>query len=1132
MSSNSQPLAPALGLSQPVVEPETSSVSNAVDSDGRPTDAPTSSPRTPGDLGKHIAPVYTYSPEATPKQKGLSTVQQSIEAQSNPKSDAKAHSGIHFGGALGSATKGGFGAVGGGLGKLGSGSSKLVGGITGGVEGVASGVTRGVGGVATGVGGVATGVGGLATGVVSTAGGVVTGVATGVGDVARGGANVVGGGVGALGDALNRVPGMQSMLGERRFGPDAGGGGRSLQIDQGEEGAPDPTVDMMAIQKASEDEEKGKRQPEQHVPGGFLHHAKEEVVGWLSASGYIKPPNDMISSSDDQRYPSEAYNWITEHIPLQPDFYGTVYHNSAIIIFAVLATRVVTVLRFGWIGLIIVLAFCSTMYSVSIERTRARARDDCQRELVKVKLIEESESAEWVNSLLNRAWLVLEPVLSATIVATADEALKGAVPAGIESVRMTTFTLGNKAPKIDSVRTYPNTPDDEIVMEWGLSFTPNDIEDLTPKQARGKVNPKIVLSVKIGASMVGATMPILLEDLSFKGMLRIKLKLISNFPHVSKVQLTFMEKPDFDYVLKPIGGEKFGMVSLPSDEALGQLLTLLHVFPAQDINSIPGLSGMIKGMVHSNLGPLLYSPNIFTIDLESLLSGTPLDSAIGVLQVTVESARGLKATKLGGGDPDCYVALGLASGEVARTRTIKSSQNPRWNENKYLLINTLTDTLSLSVFDYNEVRADDLLGVVSHELTSLSEDAEQRGIVNKILSGGKDRGEVRYSLNWYPTLVPTVLPSGELEELPETATGIARLTVHQAKELDLSRVRGTPSAYAKVYLGKNQLIHTTPIMKTTNSPSWESHTEFLVADRNRSVVSIRLFDDHANGASLGDLSVKLTDLIAARQGGTDWFPLQGLRSGKLRLALEWKPLNIPGGLSGASAYTPPIGVMRIFAKGAQDVKNVEAALGGKSDPYLQIRGPQNRILAKTEVVNNDLNPTWGSIVYAPVHLIKDRLLLEVMDYENLGKDRSLGSVELKISDYAKAEEDRRTPYSSLGRQSRKDPIYLGPKEGFKGFLVYEAEFVPCINLKGGISFDSVDNNLQATVSPGIGTAGSSSPVPSVTTAPNAPNTHSLQTIGENSEMKTETPEEDVNDGGVAMTKQEILASREYIYYLK
>jgi Ca2+-dependent lipid-binding protein len=50
---------------------------------------------------------------------------------------------------------------------------------------------------------------------------------------------------------------------------------------------------------------------------------------------------------------------------------------------------------------------------------------------------------------------------------------------------------------------------------------------------------------------------------------------------------------------------------------------------------------------------------VFTLNLEQMLSGAPIDTAIGVLQVTVSSARSLKGAKLGGGAPDPYVSLSL-----------------------------------------------------------------------------------------------------------------------------------------------------------------------------------------------------------------------------------------------------------------------------------------------------------------------------------------------------------------------------------------------------------------------------------------------------------------------------------------
>lgn len=74
-------------------------------------------------------------------------------------------------------------------------------------------------------------------------------------------------------------------------------------------------------------------------------------------------------------------------------------------------------------------------------------------------------------------------------------------------------------------------------------------------------------------------------------------------------------------------------------------------------------------MTHATLGPMMYDPNVFTLNLEQMLSGKPLDAAIGVIQVTVHSARGIQGTKIGGGTPDPYVSLSISGrAELARTR--------------------------------------------------------------------------------------------------------------------------------------------------------------------------------------------------------------------------------------------------------------------------------------------------------------------------------------------------------------------------------------------------------------------------------------------------------------------------------
>lgn len=96
------------------------------------------------------------------------------------------------------------------------------------------------------------------------------------------------------------------------------------------------------------------------------------------------------------------------------------------------------------------------------------------------------------------------------------------------------------------------------MMDWGISFTPNDTSEMTEQQVKDKVNPKIALHIMVGKGLATAALPVLVEDISFQGFLRIRMKLMSNFPHAQIVDVTFVEKPQIDFVLKPIGGDMFG----------------------------------------------------------------------------------------------------------------------------------------------------------------------------------------------------------------------------------------------------------------------------------------------------------------------------------------------------------------------------------------------------------------------------------------------------------------------------------------------------------------------------------------------------------------------------------------------
>jgi len=149
------------------------------------------------------------------------------------------------------------------------------------------------------------------------------------------------------------------------------------------------------------------------------------------------------------------------------------------------------------------------------------------------------------------------------------------------------------------------------------------------------------------------------------------------------------------------------------------------------------------------------------------------------------------------------------------------------------------------------------------------------------------------------------------------AVGIVRLTLHQAKDLDNSKtIAGGLNPFAKVYLSdQKKSIFSTHKTKNTLSPIWEQATEFLCVDRTSSIITIKVIDDRdfLSDPTIGHIRVKLEDLLAAKkEGGKDWWPLSGCKSGKMKLSAEWKPLAMAGSLQGAGRYKSPIGIIRLW----------------------------------------------------------------------------------------------------------------------------------------------------------------------------------------------------------------------------
>lgn len=475
---------------------------------------------------------------------------------------------------------------------------------------------------------------------------------------------------------------------------------------------------------------------------------------------------------------------------------------------------------------------------------------------------------------------------------------------------------------------------------------------------------------------------------------------------------------------KPLGGETLGF----------------------DINFIPGLESFILEQIHANIGPIMYAPNVFPIEVAKMLSGSAVDQAIGVLAVTLHGAQGLKNPDKFAGTPDPYTVLSINNGApLAQTKIIKENTNPKWNETKYVILTSFTESLTMAIFDYNEYRKDKELGTATFPLERVEEVTEYENEQLEVLANGKARGLLAADLRFFPVLAGRTLPDGTTEPPPESNTGIARFCVEQAKDLDGTKsLIGQLNPYA-VLLLNNKEIHVTRKLKRTNNPIWDNGAkEILITDRKTATFGLVIKDDRELGTDpiLGTYQIKLNDMLNLMEKGQEWYNLAGANSGRAKLTLQWKPIALQGVGAGTGGYVTPIGVMRFHFKNARDLRNLETL--GKSDPYVRVllSGIEK---ARTVTFQNNLNPDFDEVVYVPVHSIREKLTLEVMDQETMNSDRTLGSVELLASDYVR-QLDNGEFIVHDEKVLQAGALRMHGKGSPRGVLNYTAAFYPCLNV--------------------------------------------------------------------------------------
>jgi hypothetical protein len=480
---------------------------------------------------------------------------------------------------------------------------------------------------------------------------------------------------------------------------------------------------------------------------------------------------------------------------------------------------------------------------------------------------------------------------------------------------------------------------------------------------------------------------------------------MGEYPHIKVVDIGFVNKPEIDFILQPLG--------------------------TMDINKIGGLGDFIKETVQSQIAAIMVNPIKMSFPIGEWMGADfgAIELPVGILRVSIYEASGLRNVDVTGiSDPLAIIKIG--GSEVARTRIIENNCDPKWNEVHHVVIfkSTLTqiqnksDDFKLTVMHSNPLSDRDLGSTVSlplhrwlkliglseppnetkpkeesEGLSELSKEEKEQllhewgspldnfgGIWKKLALQNKPAGSIRLNLTYFP--VKEILPPGVTKKFTrKDLAGIVTIIVHQAKELGV----GAQGQVDVLAYAESQQIFATPVRKRTGTPNWEFKKVFFCEDIFKSDYK---FVVRNRGDPIGNCSFNVHKALNANE---DWYQLFGHGTGKIRISCKFVPIDTKMSQYPISKEIrlDPIGLLRINVLSGIKLANVE--LIGKSDPYCKVF-LHGRAVGVTSVQKGSLNPNWNEIFFTTVFSMKESLSLEVCDSNDLSKDRALGKINLQL----------------------------------------------------------------------------------------------------------------------------------------
>uniref|UniRef100_A0A3Q2R157 Extended synaptotagmin 1 n=1 Tax=Fundulus heteroclitus TaxID=8078 RepID=A0A3Q2R157_FUNHE len=400
----------------------------------------------------------------------------------------------------------------------------------------------------------------------------------------------------------------------------------------------------------------------------------------------------------------------------------------------------------------------------------------------------------------------------------------------------------------------------------------------------------------------------------------------------------------------------------------------------------------------------------------------------GLLRIHLLAGQNLvpKDNMMGGmvkGKSDPYVKINIG-GETFTSQVIKGNLNPTWNE----MYELPGQQLHVEVFDKDMDMKDDFMGRQDMLILKLSHSwtlpigslivpirellSEPDLVLDQWfhLDGASPESQILLrtelkedKVEESPVPAPT-LPPHTSPDISFASEGLLRLILLEAQSLVAKDnmmgglKKGKSDPYAKISVG--DVVFKSAVVTENLNPVWNELYEVVLRPQSGQEVQVEVFDkDMDKDDFLGRLKISVSDIIQS-QFSDQWYTLNDVKSGRVRLILEWVPtvscndsleqvMQLQSLQSYQNKAVPSAALLFVYMDRAHSLPFKKSGKEPKAAAELVF----GKTTYKTKVCDRSRSPQWSEGFHFSVHDPYEEMLIVKL---SSAWDQPMGSLVLPV----------------------------------------------------------------------------------------------------------------------------------------